>query len=51
MKYQPSSQRLTLLVILGTSFLLLVLFGNWINERASLAAQGKPPEPRPASAN
>lgn len=48
MKYQPSSQRLTLLVVLGASFMLLVLLGNWLNEQSSLAAQGRPPEPRPA---
>ncbi len=45
---QPSRNRFTWFLTLGSGLLALILLGNWLNQQASLAAQGRPPEPRPA---
>lgn len=48
MQKLPFSNRLTWLALLGLGLLALIVSGNWLNEQASLAAQGRPPAPRPA---
>lgn len=48
MKNKQLHNRFTWFMALGGGLLALILLGNWLNQQASLAAQGRPPEPRPA---
>ncbi|MEI2611341.1 MAG: hypothetical protein V9G20_22140 [Candidatus Promineifilaceae bacterium] len=43
-----SDNRLTWFIAIGVSLIALILLGNWIGQQTRLAAQGQPPEPRPA---